>query len=230
MDTETRTTRFRIMRFYLDNGRPPTLEELTKSTDLAPETVSKSLKQLEDLHHLVLYKEGVPSPTPIAMIHPFSHLPTAYHLQCGDRSWWANCSWCGFGLVSMLLRENPKPSVLLRVLSGSRNDELQIEWRNGEMVTTGCKDYVDHFSVPLRNSGSTSVTHAQPFNSSNRKPRRNHGKHGVSKGALISFEQLLELAKEWYHGKAEYDYDRKSPEQIRDLYNTLGMTETFWKQ
>lgn len=49
----------------------PTLEELTKSTNLAPETVSKSLKQLEDLHHLVLYKEGVLSPTPIAMIHPF---------------------------------------------------------------------------------------------------------------------------------------------------------------
>lgn len=48
----------------------------------------------------------------------------------------------------MLLRENAKSSVLLRVLSGSRNDELQIEWRNGEMVTTGCKDYVAHFSVP----------------------------------------------------------------------------------
>lgn len=48
----------------------------------------------------------------------------------------------------MLLRENAKSSVILRVLSGSRNDELQIEWRDGEMVTTGCKDYVAHFSVP----------------------------------------------------------------------------------
>ncbi|KAL7892179.1 Alkylmercury lyase domain-containing protein [Trichoderma sp. SZMC 28014] len=232
MDTETRTTRFRIMRFCLDNGRPPTVEELTKSTNLAPETVLKSLKQLEDLHHLALYKEGVPSPTPIAMVHPFSHLPTSYHIQCGDKSWWVNCAWCGLGLVSMLLRENAKSSIVLRVLAASRNDELQIEWRNGELVTTGCKDYVAHFSVvpskywiDVHYTCSTiqlfqSESQVEPWLS----------KHGISKGSLISFEQLLGLAKEWYHDKAEYDYDRKSPEQVQELFNTLGMTETFWKQ
>lgn len=47
----------------------------------------------------------------------------------------------------MLLRENAKSSILLRVLAASRKDEMEIEWRNGELVTTGCKDYVAHFSV-----------------------------------------------------------------------------------
>jgi hypothetical protein len=43
LDTETRTPAFELCGSILTMATP-TLEELTKSTDLAPETVSKSLK------------------------------------------------------------------------------------------------------------------------------------------------------------------------------------------
>lgn len=40
--------------------------------------------------------------------------------------------------------------------------------------------------------------------------------------------QRLTLMKEWYHNKHEYGYDRKTPDQVRDLYSRLGMTSDFW--
>jgi hypothetical protein len=50
------------------------MAELADSTDHSTPEVMDLLKRLEDLHHLTLYKEIVPSPTPISMVHPFSHL------------------------------------------------------------------------------------------------------------------------------------------------------------
>ena len=46
--------------------------------------VVRSLHKLRDLHHLRLYDEGVPSPTPIAMMHPFSHLYLCQNLTLDE--------------------------------------------------------------------------------------------------------------------------------------------------
>lgn len=74
MDEPTRKVRFEIFRFILDKCRPPTTAELADSTGHSTAEVMDILKRLEDLHHLTLYNENVPSPTPISMVHPFSHL------------------------------------------------------------------------------------------------------------------------------------------------------------
>ena len=37
----------------------------------------------------------------IWMAGPFSAIPTAYSVESGDRSWWANCAWDMFGVATL---------------------------------------------------------------------------------------------------------------------------------
>jgi hypothetical protein len=74
MDSRDRQLRYDIFQFVLENCRPPTIKELTGHASLSEGDVKISLKSLHDLHHLSLHDEDVPTPTPIAMVHPFSHL------------------------------------------------------------------------------------------------------------------------------------------------------------
>ena len=74
MDASDRKVRYGVFGFFLENCRPPTTTELAAQTGLSPSRVSQSLKTLQRLHHLSLYDDHVPSLTPIAMAHPFSHL------------------------------------------------------------------------------------------------------------------------------------------------------------
>ena len=74
MDQSDRQLRFEVINFWLDNCRPPTTQDLASKGGRDEADVRRGLKRLEELHHLKLYGDEVPSPTPIAMAHPFSHL------------------------------------------------------------------------------------------------------------------------------------------------------------
>lgn len=81
MDSFERKLRYQVFQFYLENCRPPTIQELSTLLSLPTADVNRGLQRLRDLHHVKLYDEGVPSPTPIAMAHPFSHLYETLHRQ-----------------------------------------------------------------------------------------------------------------------------------------------------
>lgn len=70
----SRELRQLIFNYYLAHCRPPTLGELSSLANIPEEEVAKGLRVLEEAHHLVLYDKNVYSPTPISMVHPFSHL------------------------------------------------------------------------------------------------------------------------------------------------------------
>lgn len=97
MDEETRNLRFKVFEYLLDQCRPPTVDELASRCACTASDVQSMLKRLQELHHLKLYDDKVPSPTPIAMAHPFSHLLAPkylYKLYVADvhagqlRTWW----------------------------------------------------------------------------------------------------------------------------------------------
>jgi hypothetical protein len=79
MEEQSREVRFHIFKFYLEKCHPPSPEELVTLTASSLDSVQDALKFLEEEHHLVLYKEAIGSPTPIAMVHSFSHLYVLSH-------------------------------------------------------------------------------------------------------------------------------------------------------
>jgi hypothetical protein len=70
----SRELRQLIFNYYLEHCRPPTLQELSSLANIPEQEVAKGLRALEEAHHLVLHDRNVHSPTPICMVHPFSHL------------------------------------------------------------------------------------------------------------------------------------------------------------
>jgi hypothetical protein len=47
-------------------------------------------------------------------------------------------------------------------------------------------------------------------------------------GAAISLEQQWKLAQSWYADRMEFEWRRKTPEEIDTLWRELGFTSPFW--
>ncbi|KAM5386615.1 hypothetical protein ACJZ2D_000578 [Fusarium nematophilum] len=150
MDELARRVRHQVFAFYLDRCRPPTIPEIATAAAVTEEQANDALRQLEETHHVVLHKRGVCTPTPISMAHPFSHIPTPFVVSQGNRSWWVNCAWCGFGLAAMLVPSETPATVALR--AGSIGQELVfqvtedgINLEQGQAERDRC---VVHYSAP----------------------------------------------------------------------------------
>ncbi|KAL2862220.1 alkylmercury lyase family protein [Aspergillus lucknowensis] len=231
MDNTTRNVRHQLFQFYLRECRPPTTDELAKASGMNVSEIPAILKKLEDLHHIVLYKHEC-APTPIAMAHPFSHLPTSVVVSSGPRTWWANCTWCALGLASML---SPAESTV-SIRSGSIGTQLQFVIQGDEVKCftpqgeINASDCCVHFSVPpstwwrdVRFACGTIQVFA-----SRQEAHEWPAKRGFHSGDIISLETAWALSKEWYHDKHEHGYNRKSAEEVKELYTRLGMTSDFW--
>ncbi|KAJ6443516.1 AIF-like mitochondrial oxidoreductase (Nfrl) [Purpureocillium lavendulum] len=250
MDDFDRQLRFDVINFWLDQCRPPTVAELASQGggegDRDETSVRRGLARLEQLHHLTLYGADVPSPTPIAMAHPFSHLPTPYLVKAGDgRAWWANCAWCALGLAAMLYPDAAPgantdvavsvhaltaPAGALTVLTVTRDGNLVVPPQH--RTDTGAEEYDLHavFSAPpsrwwadVRFACGTiqlCATRAE----AEAWPRR----HGFLDGDAVRLDALWRLAKAWYQDKHRYDYERKTPAQREVLFRELGLTSAYW--
>jgi hypothetical protein len=95
LDLRIRATTYRL---FVEFGRAPTAIEVAGSGDLTEADVVSGWLRLHEQHALVLN----PSTVEIRMANPFSAVPTAYRVQAGGRSWYANCAWDAFGICSAL--------------------------------------------------------------------------------------------------------------------------------
>jgi hypothetical protein len=55
------------------------------------------------------------------------------------------------------------------------------------------------------------------------------GRWRQPRGEVITLEQLWRLARAWYHDRMEFDWRRKTPEEIDALWAELGFTSSFWQ-
>lgn len=52
---------------------------------------------------------------------------------------------------------------------------------------------------------------------------------GQEPGAVFSLETGWKLAQAWYHDRLEPDSRRKTPDEIKILWQELGFTGEFWE-
>jgi hypothetical protein len=91
-----------VYRTLLETGAAPGVRELARQLQSSVEAVREALISLEAGHALVLAPGASGT---IWMAHPFSNVPTDYHVTAGDRHWWANCAWDTLGIASFLSRD-----------------------------------------------------------------------------------------------------------------------------
>jgi hypothetical protein len=93
-DLELRNATYRR---FVDLGRAPTADELTRS-GLTADDVRAGWQRLHAQHALVLN----PATSEIRMLNPFSAAPTAFRVKARERWWYANCAWDAFGVLAAL--------------------------------------------------------------------------------------------------------------------------------
>jgi hypothetical protein len=84
-------------RRFVELGRAPTPAEVAATTAQSEADVREGWQRLHDAHALVLDGAGR-----IRMANPFAAQPTAFRVEAGGRSWFANCAWDAFGIGAAL--------------------------------------------------------------------------------------------------------------------------------
>lgn len=82
----SRNVRLFVYQHFVDRGRPPSIAEAAQAFQAGHDAVRAVYESLAQSHVLVLD----PETREIAMAMPFSAAPTAYRVQAGASSYWAN--------------------------------------------------------------------------------------------------------------------------------------------
>lgn len=139
-DTETAAfdarIRLFVYRHFVDTGRAPTKSEVALGTGASLGQVTAAFERLAEGKALVLQPES----GEVLMAEPFSAVPTAFEVECGERSWWGNCIWDALGIPAMLDRD-----AVVRTSCGDCGEAMRLEVRDGELLPA---PGVVHYSVP----------------------------------------------------------------------------------
>ena len=133
-DIELRNVTYRR---FVELGRAPTATEITEATGASAENVTAAWHRLHDAHALVLDERGE-----IRMANPFSAVPTAFRVEAGGRSWFANCAWDAFGIGAALHVDST-----IHTTCPDCGEPIDIDVRDGRPTDTGP---VWHVLVPAR--------------------------------------------------------------------------------
>ena len=52
---------------------------------------------------------------------------------------------------------------------------------------------------------------------------------GRERGGTMSVETCWQLARIWYADKMKPGYRRKTPDEVREAFDSLGLTGPFWE-
>jgi hypothetical protein len=91
-----RNVRLAVMRSFVDEGRPPSPDELAGALGVPQIEIEGSLHRLADAHALVL----APGTPYVWMANPFSAIPTPFRVEAGERRWWGSCIWDALGILA----------------------------------------------------------------------------------------------------------------------------------
>jgi Alkylmercury lyase len=93
-----RDVRLCIYRRFVENGSPPTVEEVASEVGCEIGEAESSFRRLEEGHVLVL----APGTLNVWMANPLSAFPTPFWVETPRGGFWGNCVWDAFGVVAML--------------------------------------------------------------------------------------------------------------------------------
>jgi hypothetical protein len=93
-----REVRLHVYEAFLEQGRPPSVEETAAALGSSGDAVTASFRRLEATHVLVL----APGTLNIWMANPLSAFPTPFWVETPRGGYFGNCIWDAFGVVAML--------------------------------------------------------------------------------------------------------------------------------
>jgi len=129
--------RQQVYEFFVEQTRPPAVDELAQQLGLTVEEVRAAYKRLHERH--AFYLE--PGTYDIRIANPLSAVPTQFKVWVGDKTYWANCAWDMLGIPAML-----KQDAVIEASCADCGESLQLEVKGGQVVGA---EAVAHFPLPF---------------------------------------------------------------------------------
>ncbi|BCJ28523.1 alkylmercury lyase family protein [Actinocatenispora sera] len=209
---------------FANEGRAPSVAELARRAGLPPEAVLTNLRELAELHALVLAPDG----DAVRMAHPFSTAPMAFVVTPvdgrDDRRWWGGCAWDSFGIGAALELE-----VRIDTACPECGGALSIEAGPETAPSTGAMAV--WFPKPAARWWDDVVAtctrirlFCNPQHAGSWSTRR-----GETDGQIVGATTVWSLAQPWYGDRLDGDYAPHSRGHNQALLESRGLTGEFWR-
>jgi hypothetical protein len=127
-----------IYDFIAIHERPPMVVETAESMDL-PIDETHRIYSFLDARHAIFLEPGTHV---IRMAHPFSGIPTSFHVHVAGNDYWANCAWDAFGIPAALHAD-----ATITATCSDTHEPVSLKVQ-GDVVTG--QGQVVHFARPFR--------------------------------------------------------------------------------
>lgn len=130
-------TRYFVYQFWVENERPPSVQDAARVLELDIERARALFEELH-AHHALLLMPGTHS---IRMAWPFSGVPTGFRAQVSAKNYYANCAWDSFGIPAALHAD-----ARIDAFCSNTQEPLHFEIQNNEIRGDAA---VAYFRVPF---------------------------------------------------------------------------------
>jgi hypothetical protein len=210
-----------LTRMIADQGHAPSSAALAIAAGTDEAAVEDSLRRLHEAHALLLH----PHMCAPWVVHPFALAPGLCWVRTPGgpvTGYWANCLYCGFGIAAALDAD-------AEIATRLAGEERTLTWRvAGGRLVDG--QGVFHLSTPAARWWDN-VVHAcasfQPFESEAEVDGW-CARHAMPRGHVMTMDALWTFAADWYGGYLRAPWRKRSPEQVRALFDAHGLTGDFW--
>jgi hypothetical protein len=210
---------YELVHGLIQTGACPTNADLSRQLGLSLPETEDLLRSLAAIHGVVLHPH-TPAPW---ILHPFSLTPTLNWIESGNRSWWAPCIWCAFGVATLV-----GGKVHLHSRYGAEAESVTIPVTNGRPI--GFDTTVIHFAVPPARAWDNVHQHCAmvlPFHGAEEIPPW-CARHGLPQGEAVPLPQVAELAQIWYGSHAQPDWHKWTTAEAQEIFHHAGLTSAFW--
>jgi hypothetical protein len=199
-------------------GHAPSLAQLAAEAGIGIAEAEAGLRRLHDARALLLH----PHKCEPWAVHPFALSPGSCWVEAAGRGYWANCLYCALGIAAALKTD---ARITTRLGGESRTAHYRVE--AGKLLDT---DGVFHLSTPAR-SWWDNVVHAcasfQPF-ASEAEVDPWCERHAMPRGHVMSLDALWHFASDWYGDYLQEPWRKRTPQEVRALLDSNGLTGDFW--
>ena len=140
MDAFDQLVRNFIYRHFVDQGRPPSVEETALTLGADIDQTRAAFEQLHRMHAIFL--EPTTQEPQIRMANPFSAFPTRFRVRTLRQSYWANCAWDMLGIPAAL-----EADATIEAPCADCGEICFIQVSNDQVSSSG---EIAHFAVPFR--------------------------------------------------------------------------------
>jgi len=200
-------------------GHAPSNQELAAELGLTLDLLEASLQRLHDAHALLLH----PHTCRPWVVHPFALSPGSCWVQTATFGYWANCLYCGLGMVAAL-----KSDAVITTRLGGEGETVRYVVESG--MPHESSD-VFHLSAPVAKWWDNVIFACASF-----QPFRTEAdidawcaRHALPKGATLTMPALWSFAGDWYGNYLQPGWRKRTPAEAQDLFRRHNLSGAFWQ-